>query len=65
MFSVICRTGGTANFKWTYVAKRYTTRSEAEQCAELTRLTGHPALVFGTRYIRALGLPDIFPMSLR
>lgn len=63
MFSVICRTDGTASFKWEYVAKRYATRSEAEKCAELARLTGHPALVFITRYIRAMGLPDAFPMS--
>ena len=65
MFSVICRTGGTADFKWAYVAERYATRSEAEECALRTRLMGYSALVFITRYIRAIGLPDTFSMSSR
>ena len=63
MFSVICRTDESASLDWAYVAERYPTRSEAEESARAARLMGYSALVFLTRYVRAMGLPHTVLMS--
>jgi hypothetical protein len=57
MFSVVCRTDENATLRWAYVAERYPTRLEAEESARVVRLMGYSALVFLTRYVRAMGLP--------
>jgi len=63
MFSVVCRTNENATLNWAYVAERYATRPEAEECARVVRLMGYSALVFLTRYVRAMGLPHTVLMS--
>ena len=63
MFSVVCRTNENAALNWAYVAERYATRPEAEECARDVRLTGYSAVVLITRYVHAMGLPNAVLMS--
>lgn len=59
-YSVYFRTGGTANFRWQYVLKTFSTREEAAaKVSELER-GGYAAHYAYTDAIRAVGLPETY-----
>lgn len=57
-FTVIYRTGGTANAQWKRVLERFSTREAAQACKAEVERTGRKALIHDTAQLERLGMPE-------
>lgn len=59
-YTIIYRTGGTANFRWHRVLERYATRHAASPVQDELERAGYLTRCHVTRQLDAIGLPETF-----
>lgn len=58
--TVIYRTGGTENFKWHKVFTLFPKPDAAIETAEQIRKMGYPTMIFETKKLESIGMPETY-----